>query len=77
MTQETKRMTVYFNPHIYRLLKLKAAENDCSVSELVNESVQRSLKEDALDLSAARSRQKEPSRRFEEFIEEMHRSGLL
>ena len=52
MSEETKRTTVYLEPHLHKLLKLKAAEGNCSISDLVNESVKRSFKEDAIDLAA-------------------------
>ena len=41
------RATIYFEPKIHRALRLKAAETDRSVSDLVNEAVQLSLAEDA------------------------------
>ncbi|MBI3975157.1 MAG: CopG family transcriptional regulator, partial [Armatimonadetes bacterium] len=34
-----KRSTVYLQPHLHRALKLKAAETDRSVSDLVNHAV--------------------------------------
>ena len=49
---ETKRATVYFDPKIHRALRLKAAETDRSVSDLVNQAVRESLSDDAADLEA-------------------------
>jgi hypothetical protein len=43
MSSEPKRETVYFEPGIHRALRLKAAETDRSISDLVNEAVQSSL----------------------------------
>ncbi len=60
-----KRATVYFDPYLHRALRLKAAETDCSVSELVNEAVKASLAEDASDLEAFDVREKEPDYLFE------------
>lgn len=77
MAEGNKRTTVYLEPHIHKLLKLKAAEDDCTISDLVNESIRLRFKEDAIDLAAVRDRAKEPSRSFEEFVEEMSKSGLL
>ena len=40
MTESTqKRATVYFDPILHRALRIKAAETDTSVSELVNEAL--------------------------------------
>lgn len=74
---QPRRSTIYLEPLLHKALKLKAAENDRSVSDLVNEAVRLSLKEDAIDLEAIRKRRKEPRRSLESFIQEMIRSGLL
>ena len=47
-----KRATVYFEPEVHKALRLRAAANDRSISELVNEAVRVSLAEDAADLAA-------------------------
>ena len=49
---EPKRATVYFDPQLHRALRLKAAETDRSISELVNEAVKAALAEDAGDIEA-------------------------
>lgn len=77
MSQPQRRSTIYLEPNLHKALKLKAAENDRSVSGLVNEAVRQSLKEDAADLEAIRKRKKEPRRSLESFIQEMSKSGLL
>ena len=50
MSTVTKRATVYFDPDLHRALRVKAAEVDRSMSDLVNEAVMLSLAEDAEDL---------------------------
>ena len=77
MDQQQKRATIYLASHLHKALKLKAAESDRSISDLVNEAVKLSLKEDAIDLEAIRKRRKEPRRSIESFIQEMTKSGLL
>ena len=47
-----KRATVYFDAFLHRALRLKAAETDRSISDLVNEAVKHSLAEDADDIAA-------------------------
>ena len=51
MAGET-RTTIYFQPKVYRALKIKAATSDRSLSELVNAAVTAALREDGLDLEA-------------------------
>ena len=72
-----KRATVYFQPEIHKALRLRAAANDRSVSDLVNDAVRVSLAEDAADLSAFDRRRKERSVSFESFVQSMKRRGLI
>ena len=72
-----KRATVYFDPHIHRALRLKAAETDCSVSELVNDAVREALAEDAEDIAAFESREKEPDLAFEDVVKDLKRRGKI
>lgn len=74
---EAKRATVYFETDVHRALRLKAAETDRSVSDLVNEAVRAQLTEDADDLEAFRRRKKEPTIAFEAFVRDMKRRGRL
>jgi hypothetical protein len=72
-----KRATVYFEPYLHRALRLKAAETDRSVSELVNEAVKEALAEDAEDLAAFEDRAKEPELRFEDVVKDLKRRGKI
>jgi hypothetical protein len=76
MAGET-RTTIYFQPKVYRALKIKAATSDRSLSELVNAAVTAALREDGLDLEAFERRRKEPSRPFERVLEDLRRDGVL
>jgi len=73
----TKRATVYFDPGLHRALRLKAAETEKSLSDLVNAAVRRSLGEDAEDLAAFDARGKEPNLLFETVLKDMRRRGKL
>jgi hypothetical protein len=77
MDTSQKRATVYFDPALHRALRLKAAETDRSLSDLVNEAVRLSLAEDAEDLSAFEERAGEPNLPFEAVVRELKRSGKL
>ena len=72
-----KRATVYFDESIHKALRLKAAETDQSVSDLVNSAVRNTLAEDADDLAAFRQRLKEPTLAFEDFVRDLKRRGKL
>ena len=73
----TKRATVYFDESIHKALRLKAAETDQSVSDLVNSAVRNTLAEDSDDLAAFRQRVKEPTLAFEDFVRNLKRRGKL
>ena len=72
-----KRATVYFDENVHKALRLKAAETDQSISDLVNSAVRNTLREDAEDLAAIRERAKEPAVAFEDFVRDMKRRGKL
>lgn len=72
-----KRATVYFEPELHKALRLQAAANDRSISDLVNEAVRLSLAEDAEDLSAIRQRGRERAESFDSFVQGMKRRGLI
>jgi len=72
-----KRATVYFEPHLHRALRLKAAETDTSISELVNDAVKEALAEDAEDLAAFEDRVAEPSVKFEDVLKDLKQRGKL
>jgi hypothetical protein len=77
MGTAAKRSTVYLEPELHRVLRLKAAETDRSISELVNDAVKLSLAEDAEDLAAFDERARERSVSFEKVVREMRRRGRL
>lgn len=73
----TKRVTVYFDPVLHRALRLKAAETDRSISDLVNDAIRAALAEDAEDFEAFEAREAEPEYSFEEVVKDLKRRGKL
>ena len=73
----TKRATVYFDPSIYRALRIKATQSDQTVSDLVNAAVLASLSEDAEDLAAFETRSKEPDLALPDVLAALKRRGKL
>jgi len=74
---DTKRATIYLDTELHRALRVKAAETDRTISELVNEAVRISLAEDAEDLAAFRERAAEPAKPFESLVRDLKRRGKL
>jgi hypothetical protein len=77
MATATKRATVYFDSQIHRALRLKSAESERSISELVNDAVKMSLAEDADDLASFEARAGEPNLRFEDFVKDLKKRGKV
>jgi len=72
-----RRATIYLDPELHRALRVKAAETDQSISDLVNFAVRQTLTEDAEDLATCRARAKEPSLDFESVLKDLRRRGKL
>jgi len=72
-----RRATIYLDPDLHRALRVKAAETDKSISDLVNDAVRQNLTEDAEDLAAYRARAKEPNLDLEKVLRDLRRRGKL
>lgn len=77
MSQLSKRSTVYFEPEIHHALKIKAANSDRSLSDVINEAVRLSLREDQEDLNAFEERANEPTISYEELLNDLKANGKL
>ncbi|MBI4480055.1 MAG: ribbon-helix-helix protein, CopG family [Acidobacteria bacterium] len=77
MQTQQKRATIYLEANLHKALRLKAAETDRSISEIVNRAVRRSLAEDEEDLAAFRLRAREPNLPFEKVLKDLKKRGLL
>lgn len=73
----TKRATIYLDTDLHRAVRMKAAETEKSVSDLVNAALRHSLAEDADDLAAFGDRAKEPNLDFEAVVKDLRRRGRL
>jgi hypothetical protein len=72
---KVKRATIDLDPLLHRALRVKAAETETSVSDLVNAAVRQSLSEDAADLAIFEARAREPALPFEEGLKDLKRRG--
>ncbi len=77
MEQKLKRSTIYFDSRLHKALRLKAAETDRSISELVNDAVRQSLAEDLEDIAAYEERAEEPALLFKDVLAELKRDGKI
>jgi len=77
MTTETRRSTIYFDESLHRALRMKAAQSQRSISEIVNEAVRAALAEDQEDLAAFEERVAEPTISYETLLDELKADGKL
>ena len=77
MSALTKRSTVYFDPSIHNILKVKALETSRSISELVNEAILHELAEYSEDFEAFEKRASEPSVSFEDLVKGLKANGKI
>ncbi len=77
MKNPQKRATIYLNSELHRALRIKAAETENSISELVNEAVRNSLLEDSIDLEAFEKRKNEPLLAFEDVLKMLKKNGKI
>ena len=72
-----KRATIYLDANIHRALKLRAAEGDKSISDIVNEALRAALAEDADDLQTFDNRAREKPTDFKAFVKKLRKDGKL
>jgi hypothetical protein len=77
MSETVKRSTIYFRPGLHRALRIKAAETQRTLSDLVNDAVQTALREDEEDLSAFDERANEPTLTYETLLKDLKAHGKI
>ena len=77
MPNLSKRATIYFDPSIHRVLKVKAAETSSSISEIIDKAMRRELLEDEEDLRAFKKRVAEPTISYDKFVEDLKKNGKI
>ena len=76
-TTLTKRATVYLDPGIHRILRVKALETDQSVSDIINDALLHELAQDQEDLDVFKQRASEPTISFETLLKKLKTDGKI
>ncbi|MDF1741428.1 MAG: hypothetical protein P1U86_19865 [Verrucomicrobiales bacterium] len=71
------KATLYLEEPVHKALRLKAAETNQSMSELVNEALKVSLLEDLEDLKDWRERKDDEPVGYEAFVELLMQDGTI
>ena len=61
MPKQTKKTTIYFEPSVHEALRIKAAEESRSMSDVIHEVVSLLVSEDAEDIADFDARIGEPN----------------
>ena len=77
MSELAKRATIYLDPLIHKILKLKSAETDQTISDIVNDALRHELLEDQEDLEEFKKRAKEPSISYEALLKKLKADGKI
>ena len=77
MATLTKRATIYFDPAVHRVLKIKSAQTDHSISEIINEALRHELAEDQEDLAVFSKRAKETTISYEDMLKKLKADGKI
>ncbi|MCK5457674.1 MAG: hypothetical protein KAI45_11155 [Melioribacteraceae bacterium] len=73
----TKRATIYLNQQLHKALKMKAAETDTTISDLVNLSIKEMFMEDEEDLQTFKDRVDEPTITYEKLLADLKRDKKI
>jgi len=71
------RTTITLNDKLFRALKMRAAESDGSISQLIEEAVKYQVLEDLEDIEDAVKREDEPVYSFDDLVKQFKAEGLL
>jgi hypothetical protein len=77
MAIELKRATVYIEPDLHKAVRLKSAHTNRTISDIVNESLRESLREDQEDLDAFEKRRSEPTISYENMLKKLKADGKI
>jgi hypothetical protein len=77
MSTLNKRATIYFDPDIHKVLKMKSVEASKSMSELIDEAIRHELAEDEEDIIAFKNRANESTISFEKVLNELKINGKI
>ncbi|MGB0993818.1 MAG: CopG family transcriptional regulator [Akkermansiaceae bacterium] len=76
-TKERKRATIYLEPELHRAVKTKAGMANATISELINEALRDSLREDLADIKTLEDTQDEPTISLQEVLHDLDLDHLL
>ncbi len=77
MPKQTKKTTIYFEPSVHEALRIKAAEESRSMSDVIHEAVSLLVSEDAEDIADFDARIGDPNIGYDEFVHGLKADGII
>ena len=77
MAQLSQRSTIYFEPNVHKALRIKAAEESRSISDIIHEAVRLLASEDAEEIADFDARISEPNVGYAEFVQSLKADGII
>ena len=77
MAQLSQRSTIYFEPSVHKALRIKAAEESRSISDVIHEALGLLASEDAEDVADFDARIGEPNIGHDEFLLSLKADGII
>ncbi len=71
------RTTITINDKLFRILKMRAAETDESISQFVEDAIKYQVLEDFEDIEEAEKREHESTYSFDDLVKQLKIEGLL
>ena len=72
-----RKSTIYLRDDLHKAVKIKAAETDKSVSEVIEEAVEVLLQEDLEDLETVKKRSRGPFVTYEQLLKNLKKDGVI
>jgi len=71
------KATLYLDETVHKALRIKAAETRQSMSDLVNDALKASLREDLEDISDSKKRRKEKTVSYDALLSQLQADGTI
>ena len=77
MPKLTKKTTICFEPQMLAYLRIKAAEESRSISQIIHEALTLQASEDAEDIADFDARIGEPNAGYDAFVQSLKVDGVI
>ena len=77
MAQLSHKSTIYFERSVHKALRIKAAEESRSISDIIHEALSVLASEDAEDIADFDARIGEPNVGYAEFVQSLKADGII